>query len=259
MGIVRIDFSNGSFLVDREKYLKHKDVFHSMYLALEETVVPDERVQDIYFGYDDKCGGDTIQVLTTRCSCFRVPAVFEEDYSNYKEVLSKLITEWEKLPKLGDEKEQYEGKFNGKNIKFSRVYGTYRFSDEECKELLDGKEITFELVTSNGEEKTVIGNLQKQEYKGFLFYGFKALGWSLGDEVFKHKLTPEEKKQLVAGEWVYIEGMYSPKKNKFYSAWVHCDKYGKLDLDFKRPSPDEPDDIDKYTNWNIPDDLGDQI
>lgn len=255
MSIVRIEYGDGSFLVDREEYKKHRDKFNEMYIALSKEVVPDERVQDIYFGYDEKCGGNTIQVLTTRCSCFRVPLAFEDDYSNYHEVLEKVISEWLKLPKLGDEKEQYEGKFNGKNIKFSRVYGTYRFSDEECKELLDGKEITFEFVTSNGEEKTVIGNLQKQEYQGFLFYGFKTLGWSLGDEVFKHKLTPEEKKQLVAGEWVYIEGMYSPKKNKFYSAWVHCDKYGKLDLDFKRPKPYNVDD----ENWNIPDDLGDQI
>lgn len=255
MAIVRIEYGDGSFLVDREEYKKHRDMFNEMYVALSKEVVPDERVQDIYFGYDEKCGGNTIQVLTTRCSCFRVPLAFEDDYSNYKEVLEKVISEWLKLPKLGDEKEQCEGKFNGKNIKFSRVFGSYRFSDEECKELLDGKEITFEFVTSNGEEKTVIGNLQKQEYQGFLFYGFKTLGWSLGDEVFKHKLTPEEKKQLVAGEWVYIEGMYSPKKNKFYSAWVHCDKYGKLDLDFKRPKPYNVDD----ENWNIPDDLGDRI
>lgn len=255
MAIVRIEYGDGSFLVDREEYKKHRDMFNEMYIALSKEVVPDERVQDIYFGYDEKCGGNTIQVLTTRCSCFRVPLAFEDDYSNYREVLEKVISEWLKLPKLGDEKEQYEGKFNGKNIKFSRVFGSYRFSDEECKELLDGKEITFEFVTSNGEEKTVIGNLQKQEYQGFLFYGFKTLGWSLGDEVFKHKLTPEEKKQLVAGEWVYIEGMYSPKKNKFYSAWVHCDKYGKLDLDFKRPKPYNVDD----ENWNIPDDLGDRI
>ena len=255
MAIVRIEYGDGSFLVDREEYKKHRDMFNEMYIALSKEVVPDERVQDIYFGYDEKCGGNTIQVLTTRCSCFRVPLAFEDDYSNYREVLEKVISEWLKLPKLGDEKEQYEGKFNGKNIKFSRVFGSYRFSDEECKELLDGKEITFEFVTSNGEEKTVIGNLQKQEYQGFLFYGFKTLGWSLGDEVFKHKLTPEEKKQLVAGEWVYIEGMYSPKKNKFYSAWVHCDKYGKLDLDFKRPKPYNVDD----ENWNLPDDLGDQI
>lgn len=255
MGIVRIDFGNGSFLVDREKYLKHKDVFHYMYLALEETVVPDERVQDIYFGYDDKCGGDTIQVLTTRCSCFRVPAVFEEDYSNYKEVLSKLITEWEKLPKLGDEKEQYEGKFNGKNIKFSRVYGTYRFSDEECKELLAGNNIQFDMVTSTGEEMTFIGNLQKQEYQGFLFYGFRKLG-IFGRDFRKHVLTSEEKQQLVSGKWVYLTGMYSEKKNKFYDAWVSWNpKTGDIQVDFKRPKPYNVED----ENWNIPDDLGDQI
>ena len=123
MAIVRIEYGDGSFLVDREEYKKHRDKFNEMYVALSKEVVPDERVQDIYFGYDEKCNGNTIQVLTTRCSCFRVPLAFADDYSNYKEVLEKVISEWLKLPKLGDEKEQYEGKFNGKNIKFSRVFG----------------------------------------------------------------------------------------------------------------------------------------
>lgn len=255
MAIVRIEYGDGSFLVDREEYKKHRDKFNEMYIALSKEVVPDERVQDIYFGYDEKCGGNTIQVLTTRCSCFRVPLAFEDDYSNYQEVLEKVISKWLELPKLGDEKEQYEGKFNGKNIKFSRVFGSYRFSDEECEELLAGKEIQFEMVTSNGEEKTFMGNLQKQEYQGFLFYGFKTLGISLGNEIHKHKLTPVEKKMLIDGEQVYIKGMYSEKKNKFYDAWVSWNMKDGIKMDFKRPKPYNVDD----ENWNIPDDLGDQI
>lgn len=259
MAIVRIEYGDGSFLVDREEYKKHRDMFNEMYIALSKEVVPDERVQDIYFGYDEKCGGNTIQVLTTRCSCFRVPLAFEDDYSNYKEVLEKVISEWLKLPKLGDEKEQYEGKFNGKNIKFSRVFGSYRFSDEECEELLAGNNIYFDMVTSKGEEMTFIGNLQKQDYQGFLFYGFRKLG-IFGKDFRKHILTPEEKQLLISGKWVYLTGMYSEKKDKFYDAWVSWNpKTGDIQVDFKRPAPDEPDAMDKYTNWNIPDDLGGQI
>ena len=60
---------------------------------------------------------------------------------------------------------------------------------------------------------------------------------------------------LIDGEQVYIKGMYSEKKNKFYDAWVSWNMKDGIKMDFKRPKPYNVDD----ENWNIPEDLGDQI
>ena len=67
-------------------------------------------------------------------------------------------------------KEKYTGIWNGAETSFSRVWGGYRFTDEECELMLKGEKITI----SSSKGKKFTGTLAKQSFKGVEFVGFKA-------------------------------------------------------------------------------------
>lgn len=67
-------------------------------------------------------------------------------------------------------KEKYSGTWNGEEISFSRVWGGYRFTDEECEQLLKGDKIA--VTSAKGRKFT--GALARQNFKGKDFVGFKA-------------------------------------------------------------------------------------
>ena len=68
----------------------------------------------------------------------------------------------------------YSGKWKRRNIRFKRVWGGYRFTDEECEILLKGKEVTIEAVSQKtGNSYVVTGKLAEQNYQGRKFVGFK--------------------------------------------------------------------------------------
>lgn len=119
-----------------------------------------------------------------------------------------------------EEKEKYEGTWNGKSVKFTRTWGGHRFTDEECKALCDGDEIeVFGLKSKAGTEYGVKGKLSEQSYNGHKFVGFERTGFAnkpgVPDSWCKHEFTAEEKTQLEAGTVVHIEGAVSKKGNVF--------------------------------------------
>lgn len=70
--------------------------------------------------------------------------------------------------------EYYSGRFHRKDIRFKRVWGGHRFTDQECEQLLSGEIISFDAVsTKSGNTYTATGKLAKQEFNGREFYGFK--------------------------------------------------------------------------------------
>lgn len=119
-----------------------------------------------------------------------------------------------------EEKEKYEGTWNGKHVKFSRTWGGYRFTDEECEALCNGDEIEiFGLKSKAGKEYGVRGKLSEQSYNGHKYVGFKNMGFAnkpgVPDSWCKHEFTAEEKTQLEAGVVVHIDGAVSKKGNVF--------------------------------------------
>lgn len=119
-----------------------------------------------------------------------------------------------------EEKEKYEGTWNGKSVKFTRTWGGHRFTDEECKALCDGEEIeVFGLKSKAGKEYGVKGKLSEQSYNGHKYVGFERTGFAnkpgVPDSWCKHEFTAEEKTQLEAGTVVHIEGAISRKGNVF--------------------------------------------
>lgn len=100
-------------------------------------------------------------------------------------------------------KEKAEGYWDGTGttIKFTRTFRGHRFTDEEVAKLLNSETIDVNLTSKGGKTYTVYGKLTEQEYEGYPFIGFEALGFvnrvpnSWGNHVF----TPEEKQTLAHG------------------------------------------------------------
>lgn len=70
--------------------------------------------------------------------------------------------------------EMFEGMWNDKYIKVKREWSGHRFTDDEVRQLLAGEVIEFEATSKKtGSNYTAKGKLEKQEYNGKSFIGFK--------------------------------------------------------------------------------------
>jgi DNA topoisomerase-3 len=135
------------------------------------------------------------------------------------------------------QKERFEGDWavSGGPVKFSREWSGHRFTDEECRDLLAGKEITITAISAKKKaagdaDPTFVarGTLQEQEYNGRTYVGFKVTGFGAldasGNEMppkawCGHVFTLEEQKKLAAGEKVFADDFKS-KKGKTFAATV---------------------------------------
>lgn len=131
---------------------------------------------------------------------------------------------------MATEKEKYEGVWNGKAVKFNRVYCGHRFTDAECQALCEGKEIEVQGLVSakTGNTYGVIGKLSEQEYNGNKFVGFERLGFAekkgIPNAWCGHTFTAEEKQTLESGCEIFVEGLVSKKTGNTFSATLTYDK-----------------------------------
>ena len=133
------------------------------------------------------------------------------------------------------EKEKYSGMFQGKNIKFNRVWSDYRFSDEECEALLSGAEIKIRPKSKKtGKEYDCYGRLKEQEYNGHTFYGFvpEFDTKRIPDTFNGHLFSDEEKKKLQDGETLYLVDLLSRKSGQNYAAWVRFNSKDGMQMAF---------------------------
>ncbi|WP_289183191.1 DNA topoisomerase [uncultured Dubosiella sp.] len=72
-----------------------------------------------------------------------------------------------------DETEYVECTWNGNPVKFKRVFGQHRFTDEEVEALVAGQQITTEFLSKKGKPFKAKGSLQEQVFRGHKFFGFK--------------------------------------------------------------------------------------
>lgn len=126
------------------------------------------------------------------------------------------------------------GKWKGKQVRFKRIWGGHRFTDEEVADLLAGKTIkVLGLKSKSGKEYGVEGKLANLKYQGRAYVGFDKTGfvdadgtarkvaddkdyargtWN-GQEVrFKrifrgYRMTDAEVKKLLAGKKVNVKGL----------------------------------------------------
>lgn len=130
------------------------------------------------------------------------------------------------------EKEYFEGTWakNGQHVKFNRTWSGHRFTDQECMDLLAGKDIEITATSAKtGNDFSVVGALEESEFKGRKFVGFKA-DFSKPTAAAKKgvapksmlgvKLTDEQREKIEAGEKVLIKGMKSKKSGKTFDAYL---------------------------------------
>lgn len=133
------------------------------------------------------------------------------------------------------------GDFQGNTILFNKVWGDYWFTDQECADLLAGKNITINYPDRHGKTKAINGNLQKQEYKGVTFYGFKSNAVlkpaTAASDAFPaawcgHAFTPAEIVSLKDGKPLEAEDFVSAKKahKKFGAVVKYNARFNKISV-----------------------------
>lgn len=135
---------------------------------------------------------------------------------------------------MGDyvEKEYFEGTWDktGAHVRFNRTWSGHRFTDQECMDLLAGKDIEITAQSKKtGDDFTVIGALGEGEYQGRTFVGFTpdftkptsaAKRGVAPKSMLGVKLTDEQREKIEAGEKVKVKGMKSKKSGKNFDAYL---------------------------------------
>lgn len=121
------------------------------------------------------------------------------------------------------DKEYFEGQWNGRDVKFNRVFRGHRFTEDECNRLCAGETIQVtDLVAKSGSKYGVQGRLAELEYNGRKYIGFEQTGFveSIPDAWCGHKFTEDEKILLEMGKKVEIADAVSRKTGKTFSCKV---------------------------------------
>lgn len=135
---------------------------------------------------------------------------------------------------MGDyvEKEYFEGTWQktGAHVRFNRTWSGHRFTDQECMDLLAGKDIEITATSKRtGDDFTVIGSFGEYEFEGRKCIGFipdftkptsAAKRGVAPKSMLGVKLTDEQREKIEAGEKVLVKGMKSKKSGKNFDAYL---------------------------------------
>lgn len=135
---------------------------------------------------------------------------------------------------MGDyvEKEYFEGTWQktGAHVRFNRTWSGHRFTDQECMDLLAGKDIEITATSKRtGDDFTVIGSFGEYEFEGCKCIGFipdftkptsAAKRGVAPKSMLGVKLTDEQREKIEAGEKVLVKGMKSKKSGKNFDAYL---------------------------------------
>lgn len=135
---------------------------------------------------------------------------------------------------MGDyvEKEYFEGTWDktGAHVRFNRTWSGHRFTDQECMDLLAGKDIEITATSKRtGNDFTVIGSFGEYEFEGRKCIGFipdftkptsAAKRGVAPKSMLGVKLTDEQREKIEAGEKVKVKGMKSKKSGKNFDAYL---------------------------------------
>lgn len=135
---------------------------------------------------------------------------------------------------MGDyvEKEYFEGTWEktGAHVRFNRTWSGHRFTDQECMDLLAGKDIEITATSKRtGGDFTVIGSFGEYEFEGRKCIGFipdftkptSAAKRGIAPKMMLGvKLSDEQRAKIEAGEKVLVKGMKSKKSGKNFDAYL---------------------------------------
>lgn len=183
-------------VVEQDLYEENRDLVLSLADIIKSEIAEDDRFNILAFLFSDELGDYCIQLYTDRGTLFDPKIIIEDKGS-----AAKFLDAWFKLPTQDSGKEQFEGVFEGKTIKFNRTYGKYRFTDDECKQLLDGEKILIETETKGGDPAYFYGRLEEQEYQNFKYFGF-AMIYFIPKVYMGYELNKGEAKALAEGKTI---------------------------------------------------------
>ena len=130
------------------------------------------------------------------------------------------------------------GIWKGTPINIKKVWSGHEFTADECAKLFNDEIIEFEAISKKGTKYVVKGKLEKQEYEGHEFIGFKPIFENKKDTIEKfegkwngkdvkvkrvwggHKFTDEEINCLLDGGTIIFEAK-SAKTGNTYKAKGH--------------------------------------
>lgn len=133
------------------------------------------------------------------------------------------------------EKEYFEGTWakNGEHVRFNRVWSGHRFTDQECMDLLAGKDIEIQATSARtGNDFSVVGALGENEFKGRTFIGFQAdfgkptqaaKRGTAPNSMLGVKLTSEQKDLINSGKKALVKGMKSKRTGKTFDAYLYLE------------------------------------
>lgn len=154
-----------------------------------------------------------------------------------KQILAKEVPS--AVIKKTERKEKVTGIWKGKEVSFTRMWGSHTFTDDECQKLLNGETIELDMVSKDGNPYRISGKLSNLEYKGCKYVGFKRLGFvnDCGSNCpaswCGHKFTIDERSLLETGVAVFCQGFKSKKTGRSYDCKVRFDKKtGKIIPEF---------------------------
>lgn len=133
----------------------------------------------------------------------------------------------------GQQVERFEGVWNGENVNPKRVWSGHRFTDDEIKDLLAGKEIVITAISSRTlKDFKCRGRLSRQVYGGREYVGFERTGF-INDGPTSwcmHDFTDDEKKTLLSGGTVKVMN-FTGKSGRRFKAEVKWDTVnGKIEI-----------------------------
>ena len=181
---------------------------------------------------DEECekllSGEEIEIEATSAKTgktFRVKGKLSEQTYNGRKFVGFERTGF--VDSRDDDPDYVKGTWNGREVRFKRVWGGHRFTDDEVSRLLVGETISIEGMKSRaGKEYTAVGKLAEGEWNGRKTFGFQLdASGGVPSAWCGHTFTADEKAALEAGTVVHIDGAVSKKGNVF-----SCDvKYGERD------------------------------
>lgn len=212
-----------------------------------------------------------------------VQRMVKEDIETMKANGESMRAELGIKPVSAQNVERYTCKFGGKDISFKRVWSGYRFTDDDCKALENGEEISFTATSAKtGKDFDITGKLEQQTYNGKKYVGFKSTSaklngvpdverysgtWKGKDISFKrewgkHRFTDDECQKLCNGDVIEISAVSKAGKDytckgSLASQVYNDNKFVGFKPDFgegKTNASGKPACPDKWCNHTFTDD-----
>lgn len=219
---VTSDKSQYPLLVEKRGKLSMSQYGDMSYMLLKNTHIGDLKITEQLMS---DMRDISLGKLNPNECLHKIQALVKEDINTMTTNGINMRKELGVMTSTANKKEKYTGVWanTGEFVSFNREWGKHRFTDQECEDLLAGKEIEIlGLVSANGNTYGVVGKLSEQTYNGHKFIGFERLGFAQSKTVpaqwSGHKFTDDERMMLEQGLSVVLDDCVSKKSNRKFSS-----------------------------------------